>query len=74
MATSTNLVFVDGVECKRIAGRLLMTYKTAAEYRGCTYKTVANEVRRGDLNSYRIGRFAYIDKDEMDANLLGTAA
>ena len=68
-----NDVVVDGVLCKLIGGRHLIRYDHAAEYRGCAHGTIINEVSAGKLKGFRLGRFGYIDKNELDRKLLGDA-
>ncbi len=69
-----NEVVIDGVLCKLIGGRLLIRYDHAAEYRGCAQGTITNEVSAGKLRSFRLGRYGYLDKNELDRRLLGDVA
>ncbi len=69
-----NAVVVDGVLCKLIGGRHLIRYDHAAEYRGCAQGTITNEVSAGKLRSFRLGRYGYVDKHELDRRVLGDSA
>ncbi len=70
----SNEVIVDGFPCKVIGGRHLMRYDHAASYRGCADKTISNEVWAGKLKGYRLGRYGYVDKHELDRRVLGDSA
>lgn len=71
---TSNTVIVDGALCRRIGGKLLMSYSTAARYSGYARGTICNQVSAGLLRSYRLGRLGHVDKDELDRRLLGDVA
>lgn len=71
--SAPNQVLEDGVPVRLIGGRRLVLYSDAAEYRGCSTQTLQNDVWAGKLKSYQLGRFKAVDKDALDALILGEA-
>ena len=66
-----NTIFIDGMPCRRVGGRLLIRYDHAAKYRACAKGTIANDVHAGRLKAYRLGRHAYVEKSALDQLLFG---
>jgi len=74
MNTPSNDATEDGIPCKKVAGKLLVRYDHAAAYRGCSRGTIANDVAARKLRGYRLGRYGYVDKRQLDDLLTGKNA
>ena len=74
MAAPGNIVTIDGMPCRLVGGKILMSYDNAAEYLGISVGSIYNKVSAGELTGCRLGRSGYINKDELDRKVLGDAA
>jgi len=59
------------VSCRFIGGKALVTYQEIAKYTGQSVLTIRNKVSRLELKTYRIGRFAALEKHDADSLVLG---
>jgi excisionase family DNA binding protein len=68
-----NAETVDGVPCRRVAGRLWLSLDDAAEYSGYARGTLRNWGAAGKIETRRLGRRAHVAKDQLDEVLTGAA-
>ena len=74
MAAPGNTVVIDGMPCRLVGGKVLISYENAAEYLGISKGSIYNKVSAGEFMGYRLGRSGYISKDELDRKVLGDVA
>ena len=69
-----NVLICEGVRCRVIGGKKLVTYQDAADYTGHTVGTITKKVSVLGLKTYRIGRYSAIEKADADRLVVGGAA
>lgn len=67
-----NIVIVDGVPCRRIAGKLWIALDPdASEYAGVVPGTLKNWSMAGEITVRRFGRRGFAEKGSLDRKLVG---
>ncbi len=74
MVAPGNAIVVDGMPCRLVGGKVLMSYGNAAEYLGISIGSIYNKVCGGELTKCRLGRAGFLLKDELDRKVLGDVA
>ena len=67
----SNILVVDGVRCRIIGGKQLVTFADIAAYTGYSVGTISNKASNLGLTTYRLGRFAALEKVDADFLVLG---
>lgn len=66
-----NIQVIEGVRCRVIGGKQLVTYSDIAAYTGQSLLTVRKKASQRGLRTYRIGRVGALEKSDADNLVLG---